>query len=265
MSFGKVVLILLALIIINYVVAAIVGSPTNPNPQLISHRGGPDYHPENTMAAFQQAIQDGADRLEFDVQMTVDEVLVVIHDETVDRTTNKSGSVAEMTLAEIQALDAGDGQRVPTFEEVINLAKNAGVMIMPEAKSPLLYPGIEEAMLREISNANYQKNTIIQSFVEETLDNFGELDPNQPLCVLYGLGKLKVADPQPGNAKNACIMAEMVILNPWMIQSIHNKGYNAYVWFGALENPITAWLMLAFGADGLMLDDHRMLPNQFNR
>ncbi|MDH5508339.1 MAG: glycerophosphodiester phosphodiesterase family protein, partial [Anaerolineae bacterium] len=86
-------------------------------PQLIAHRGGKTYQPENTLAAFKQAIADGVDQLEFDVQMTKDGVLVVIHDEEVDRTTNGSGLVADLTLAEIQALDAGGGERVPTFAE----------------------------------------------------------------------------------------------------------------------------------------------------
>ncbi len=87
----------------------------------------------------------GVDWLEFDVQMTKDGALVVIHDETVDRTTNGTGAVRDLTLEEIRSLDAGQGEKVPTFEEVVQLAKTNGVKILPETKSPEFYPGIEES------------------------------------------------------------------------------------------------------------------------
>ena len=103
--------------------------------QNIAHRGGTKLAPENTLASFRNGIAQGVDYLEFDVQMTKDGVLVVIHDETVDRTTNGTGAVRDLTLEQIRALDAGQGEKVPTFEEVVALAKVSGFKIMPETKS----------------------------------------------------------------------------------------------------------------------------------
>ena len=124
---------------LNYGVYLILRGPLPLDPQLIAHRGGAAYAPENTLAAFRRGIVDGADWLEMDVQMTKDGALVVIHDETVDRTTNGRGQVGDLTLAQIRALDAGQGERVPTFDEVLALVKKSGVGLMPEAKSAHLY------------------------------------------------------------------------------------------------------------------------------
>ena len=86
--------VFLAALLAYYGLYFILRGPLSPNPELIAHRGGPVYEPENTMAAFRHAIAAGADWLEFDVQRTRDGVLVVFHDESVERTTDGSGKVA---------------------------------------------------------------------------------------------------------------------------------------------------------------------------
>ncbi|MEK6256926.1 MAG: glycerophosphodiester phosphodiesterase family protein [Chloroflexota bacterium] len=240
---------------IHYGLGFWLGSRLLNSPQIIAHRGGPVYQPENTMAAFKQARNDGVDWLEFDVQMTKDGVLVVIHDEMVDRTTNGTGAVADFTFAEIQELDAGNGQRIPTFAEVIEFAKDAGLGILPEAKSPQLYPGIEGKMVEAIVSADYVKFTIIQSFEAATLDAIHEINFEVEVCPLYGLWVLSVDQYQPASAGYVCVMAEMVALNPGMIRDAHAAGLKVFVWFGVLENPFMINLMLDFGADGLMVDD----------
>lgn len=97
-----------------------------PERGLCAHRGALDSHPENTLPAFEEAIRLGAHMIEFDIQISKDSALVIMHDETVDRTTNGKGEVANLTLAEIKQLDAGvkksarfSGVRVPVFEEVL--------------------------------------------------------------------------------------------------------------------------------------------------
>jgi glycerophosphoryl diester phosphodiesterase len=89
---------------------------------VIAHRGEHLHHPENTMPAFAEAIRVGADFIEVDVRTSADGKLVLSHDSTVDRCTNGRGKVAEMTLAQLQALDAG-GAYIPTFDEVLDLAR----------------------------------------------------------------------------------------------------------------------------------------------
>ena len=99
-----------------------------PEKGICAHRGASQTHPENTIAAFNEAVRLGAHMIEFDVRMTRDSKLVVIHDESVDRTTNGSGFVRELTLEEIKLLDVGswksnnfEGERIPTLSEVLNI------------------------------------------------------------------------------------------------------------------------------------------------
>ncbi len=234
-------------------------------PQLIAHRGGPVYAPENTLAAFRNAIATGSDWLEMDVQMTWDGALVVMHDRTVDRTTDGTGEVRALTLEQIRALDAGDGERVPTFEEVVALAREAGVGILPEAKSAHLYPGIEAKMVGAIVEADYVDKTIVQSFEPEALDTIHAINPEVQVCPLYGLWDLNLSGPQPGGATTLCPMAETVILNPWMLRQAHTEGRRVFVWFGVVEHPLVMRFILALGADGLMVDDPVALAKVMGR
>ena len=234
-------------------------------PEVIAHRGGPADAPENTLAAFRNAVELGVDRLEMDVHMTRGGGLVVIHDETVDRTTNGTGRVADMTLAELRALDAGNGEKIPTFKEVIDLAKKAGVGLLPEIKSPHLYPGIEEKVLQTIAKAEYDDYTIIQSFDPQSVEKLHRLNPEAQICQLYGQGVLSVKGPQPGQADRVCLMAEMVLLNPWMIKQNHDEGRQVFIWFGVIEYPLVMQLILALGVDGLIVDDPAALARILDR
>ncbi len=111
-------------------------------PLIVAHRGFSAFAPENTLAAFSAALEARADACECDLRLTKDHRLVVIHDETVDRTTSGSGRVADFTLEELQAFDAGawkgdqfKGERVPAFEELLSLAKGK-CRLFVELKEP---------------------------------------------------------------------------------------------------------------------------------
>jgi glycerophosphoryl diester phosphodiesterase len=246
--------ILVFVLLVYYVVHILLRTPRLTDLQIIAHRGGPINAPENTLAAFRNAITLGVDWLEFDVQMTKDGALVVIHDETVDRTTNGTGAVRDLTLEEIRSLDAGQGEKVPTFEEVVQLAKTNGMKILPETKSPEFYPGIEEKLLQQLEQADYLNQTVIESFNVDSLETLHRLNPQAKLCALYGLGKLSLSSP-PANAQHICPMAEMVLLNPGMIRQAHLEGRQVFIWFGIIENPFALRFMRFFGADGLIVDD----------
>jgi glycerophosphoryl diester phosphodiesterase len=246
--------LMIAAPLIYYVSQAGFRTPPLSTPKIIAHRGGPRYAPENTLAAFRNAIAQGADAIEFDVQMSSDGALIVIHDETVDRTTDGSGSVRDKTLAELRALDTGSGESVPTFGEVVALAKASGVMILPEAKWPHLYPGLEATMLQALREADYTDHAIVQSFNAESLERFRALDAEVKLCVLYGLWGFNVGSP-PGRAQYVCPMAEMVLLNPGMIRQAHAEGRQVFVWFGAIESPLVLNILRFFGVDGFIVDD----------
>ena len=144
---------------------------------------------------------------------------------------------------------------VPTFQEVISLAKESNTNILPEAKSPHLYPGISAQMIEELTENDYLANTIVQSFDHEMLEEFQSISEEVQLCPLYGLWQLDLNHPTPTDVTVLCPMAEMIILNSWMIKQAHAEGRSVYVWFGILESPTIVCLLLSMGVDGLMLDD----------
>jgi glycerophosphoryl diester phosphodiesterase len=246
--------VILALFVLYYGANMLLRSQPAGRTQVYAHRGGNVDAPENTLAAFRHAIEVGADWLEFDVQMTKDGALVVMHDETVDRTTDGAGRVADLTLEEIRALDAGNGEKVPTFEEAITLAKSAGVNIFPEAKSAHLYPGIEAKMLSTLEAAGYLDHTVIQSFEPDSLKTLHQLNPTARTCALSGLWQFNISAPV-GEATSVCPMAEMAVLDPYMIRQAHDQGLPVIVWFGLLKNPFWVRMMRFFGADGIITDD----------
>src|SRR5438874_10139270 len=159
-------------------------------PIIIAHRGGSAEAPENTMAAFRHAIDIGMRYVELDVQMSRDGELVVIHDETVDRTTNGHGPAASLTFEELHRLDAGSqfgleyaGERIPTLREVLELCTDAGVGVVVEIKSPSLYPGMVEKVVALIGEMRGRgaENIWCISFDHAAIRQVRSLDAGIPL------------------------------------------------------------------------------------
>jgi glycerophosphoryl diester phosphodiesterase len=245
---------LFVLVLVYYAAHIAWRTPPRTRPQIFAHRGGARHAPENTLAAFTNAVAQGADALEFDVQMTRDGHLVVIHDPTVDRTTNGTGAVRLLKLAQIRLLDAGGGQQVPGVEQVLQLAKAAGIRILPETKSAHLYPGVEEKLIRALEQADYIDRTVIQSFERASLEKLHRINPNVKLCALYRPWQFDVRAPAAG-AQCVAPPGEMVLLNPGIIGQAHRRQREVYVWFARLESPLVVRLVRFFGADGVIVND----------
>jgi glycerophosphoryl diester phosphodiesterase len=145
----------------------------------IAHRGASHDYPENTLLAFRRAIEMGVDYLEVDVQVTREGELVVMHDETLERTTNGSGFVHEHTLAQIRELDAGRGERVPTLNEVFELARANNVRLCVEVKGVDENASVEiaNALVRAIHDAQVVPFTVLTSFYPDALRRAKQIDP----------------------------------------------------------------------------------------
>jgi len=165
-------------------------------PQIIAHRGASAAAPENTLAAFNLAIDLGADAVELDVDMTRDGVPIVIHDDTVDRTTNGHGAAAHLTLSEIKQLDAGSwkdakfaGERIPTLEEVFEaIAKKIWINVELK-KMSLKDNGLEEAVVRLIQKMNLRERVILSSFNPFAIRQAKQIDPSIPIALLTSSGE----------------------------------------------------------------------------
>jgi glycerophosphoryl diester phosphodiesterase len=236
------------------------GPPLSGEIIAIAHRGGPGGTgaPEGTLAAFQAAVDAGADWLEFDVRRTSDGALVVLHDATVDRTTDGTGAVAGLTLAQARALDAGSGATIPTVEEVVDLAAGAGVPILPEIKDGPAHVGMTGQLVDLLRAKGYLNRAVIQAFEAETLLELRRVAPEARACWLTGLWQFDLTQP-PADAPYVCPMGEMILLQPDMIRSAHASGRVVFAWWGALESPATVAVLEAYGVDGLFVDDLRSL------
>jgi glycerophosphoryl diester phosphodiesterase len=146
--------------------------------QIYAHRGYSSAFPENTMSAFQGALDLGVYGVELDIHASADGIPVVIHDESLDRTTNGSGLVTDKTAAELAALDAGNGQGVPTFEAVIALA-NGRFHVDIEIKGKHCERAVLDVLARHPNT-----KAAISSFDWDVLENVHELAPNFELWVL---------------------------------------------------------------------------------
>ena len=164
----------------------------------VAHRGASGHAPENTIAAYDLAVKMKADYFEVDVQRSKDGHLVIMHDTTVDRTTDGSGSVKDLTLAQLKQLDAGSwfssafaGEKIPTLEEVLDRYRGKGIKILIELKNPSLYPGIEQQVVEALTKRNLDKRkdkVIVQSFDLESVQRFHQLLPTVPIGVLASYG-----------------------------------------------------------------------------
>lgn len=153
----------------------------------LAHRGYPKKVPENTIASFQAALDLTYSHLELDVQLTKDGVPVVIHDTTVNRTTDGKGMVIDFTFEELRQLDAGGGQPVPTLEEVLLLAKGKAKVDIELKQSGDLYPGLEQKVLDAVRACGMQKEVFVTSFDHYSIIRMRELSPDIELgLVLYG-------------------------------------------------------------------------------
>lgn len=172
----------------------VFGIARRPRPYVIAHRGASGYAPENTMAAFRLAIQQGTDLLETDLRFTKDEALVCIHDATVDRTTGGHGAVSDMTLAEIKKLrvrsefdDQYPNERVPVLAEFLDvMPEDVGLGL--ELKDPLFeQPAYAQKLVDALPPGGFAGRMAVLSFEQARLDSVKGVAPEIPtgLITLY--------------------------------------------------------------------------------
>lgn len=235
----------------------------------IAHRGASGYAPENTMAAFRKAVKMKADYIELDVQATKDGKLVVIHDTTVDRTTDGTGKVGSFTWDELRQLDAGSffgpefaGERIPSFEEVLDEFRGkTGILI--ELKSPELYPGIEEKVADALAERNMDKpaneKIIVQSFNFDSMKTFHKLLPKVPIGVLTS-NKEDLTDEKLAEfaAYSDYVNPTQKLVTEDLVDRIHDLGMQISVW--TVRKPEEVEPLLKAGVDDIITDYPDYVP-----
>jgi glycerophosphoryl diester phosphodiesterase len=229
-------------------------------PIIIAHRGGSLEAPENTLASFRHAISIGAKYVELDVQMTSDGEMVVIHDDTLDRTTDGSGPVGALTFVELRRLDAGShfgpqfkGERIPTLREVLDLCVDAGVGVVIELKSPQLYPGLVDktaGLLVEMWLRGAENLWCI-SFDHDAIRQMRSLDRTVPLGYLYEPHAQQFVYPDE-TVQAYCPYFRTALAHPDQVEQAHRLGKLVFVYTVDSEDEVRR--LTAAGVDGMVTD-----------
>lgn len=217
----------------------------------IAHRGASGSFPENTLAAFRAAIEAGAEMCELDVQLTRDGAMVVIHDDTVDRTTDGTGAVASMTLAEIKRLDAGakfdprfTGERIPTLQEVFDLVEG-GCALNIEIKSD----GLESKVSELVGARKAFGWTLISSFDWTALARIRHIAPEMRVGLLASRWPARLIGAAT-EMKAYAINPKFDIVTEDLCIAAHSREINVYAW--TVDEPAEMRRLIAYGVDGIM-------------
>jgi glycerophosphoryl diester phosphodiesterase len=218
----------------------------------MGHRGALSIAPENTLASFAAAREAQANGVEFDVQLSRDGALVIIHDETVDRTTDGHGAIADLTLAEIQRLDAGSrfdarfaGERIPTLQQVFDLL-GTRMLLNIEIKSKSADGGaLEEQVVANVRERALESRVIISSFNPATLRTVRRIAPDLRLGYLYEreADAALIAELQP-----EALHPRWTLATPALVAEAHAQGRQVNVWTVNEEADLRAMIALSVDA-----------------
>ena len=222
-------------------------------PLIIAHRGASAYEPENTLRAFQLAIEQGAQMIELDLHTTRDGQVVVIHDETLDHTTNFKGRVDHFTLAELKRADAGKGERIPTLDEVLDLTSGKAQLYLeikdPRAATPTL---------QAIRARHCQNEMLLASFDLELMRQLGKEVRDVELGVILGteswnpIVRYREAFPwrvlRSLNYQVLCMQVELCY--GYLARQVKARGKRLYVWTANHERQFTR--MVESKVDGIV-------------
>jgi len=232
--------------------------------KIIAHRGASSIAPENTLAAFQKAIDLGADYFELDIRKSKDDSLMIIHDNTLDRTTDGTGSVRDYNYSELKQFDAGyaskfedlfANERIPSLYESLILAKNK-INVCIELKEK----NIENKVLELVERVNMKDQVIILAFDYDQLKNVKSIDSDME--VLY----LKITSTKNDIDKVVDINGKFIAPNSLVTKSLvnyaHDKGVEMWNW--TVNDPYNMLSLIEKGIDGIITDYPQSLSALIN-
>lgn len=235
-----------------------------PKPLSIAHRGFSDIYPQNTIIAFQKAIELKVDAIELDVSLSRDGHMIVFHDSEVSRLTDGEGFIKDLTLSEIKQLDAGvrygdqyRGTKIPTLSEAVEVICKSDVRLCIELKARHddLKEGIERKVLQILRNHDCLHNTMFTSYNGQVVKSLSEMCPG--LLVGY--------DPSPEQTKNYPPDAILAICNEYkanavlfdhrfvtsqLVRAVHCADLQIFVW--TVNKPRNMLEMIDLSVDGIM-------------
>ena len=230
-------------------------SASRGRPLIIGHRGASGEAPENTMASFRLAVEQGADILETDVHLSADGVPVVIHDHTLDRTTNGHGLVARHTLAQIQALDAGSwyskeyaGERIPTLDDLIRWASGKTLLAIEIKLGPIYYPDIENKIVELLRRRDMVESAVIISFDHRSIRKLKHLCPEVACGVLFACTPVRASSLAIESRADA-LLPHWSNLTKEMVEEAHADNLAVAPW--CVDDELEMKWVLSMGVDAV--------------
>lgn len=246
-------------------------------PLVIAHQGGQGLYPSNTIYALEKAYALGVDIFELDIHLSKDGHIVVIHDATVDRTTNGHGKITEMNLSEIQALDAGyywttdntnypyrnQGIQIPTLAEVFESFPSIPIIVDIKQNQPSLVHNLSQLLYKH----NKSDDVIIGCYSGTTLNNFRTLCPSIPTSmytqevrnmVIYNYTRLNALfKPKAVAAQVPMKSGKIQIINPRFLRLAKQRNMAVHVW--TINKTEEMEYLINLGVDGIMTDYPNLL------
>lgn len=237
-------------------------------PLIAAHRGGAALWPENSLAAFRGAIALGVDALEFDLHLTADDEVVVIHDATLDRTTTGRGPVRSIPLAQLRTLRLLDAtglateESVPTLADVLDLARPTSMTLLPEIKLDIArraYPEIERRVVEQLRARGLLGRASVQSFDDATLRRVRALEPAARTMLLVGRARMAAGGSSSADAVRwaldvnaAEIGIDYRLVDATLVAAARAAGVRLAAWTVNADDDLRR--MAALGVDLVMTD-----------
>jgi len=233
-------------------------SELNKNILIIAHRGASNVAPENTLKSFKKAIELGADYVEFDVHFSKDEEIIIMHDENTLRTTGREGLIKEMTLKELKRLDAGESEKIPTLDELIDVAKGK-IRLQLEIKAS----GMAEKIVETLENSGLIESTLISSFNHSELLNIKQIEPRLKLApLIIGVRQNKTIEEAVLN-KYYAIHPFYKLINKKFIDLAHKNNIKINAYTVDSKNAIVK--LINMGIDGIITNKIDLVKKILNR
>ena len=232
-----------------------------PTPIIFAHRGASAHAPENTLAAFELALNLGAPAIEFDVKLTSDRQVVIIHDQTLNRTTNGSGAVTKQPLAALRELDAGSwlsadfrGEKIPTLDEVFETVGKKLLINVELTNYATPFDGLVHEVAALVKKHGLQERVIFSSFFPTNLVVARQLLPSVSRGQLIlegnsGWWQRVAANFMALDAEHPFITDVSAV----SVERAHSKGRRVHVWM--VNDPADMHRLRFLGVDGIFTDD----------
>lgn len=219
-------------------------------PLRIGHRGAAGHVLENTLGSIEKAIELRVDYVEIDLRLTRDGHIVILHDPTVDRTTNAHGRIKDLTLAQVKRITTKDGQHVPTLEEVLTITDGrVGLMLELKVK------GLAKSVTEIVQRSGFSSPVIYASFHHKELSRLREWLPSATIMPLISRGRIAPRIPAKLSARHVGIRLDRVA-KP-VIESLHAAGLQVFVF--TVNDPDDIARMRDMEVDGIISD----MPTDF--